>query len=343
MGAQQQELQAARDDGEKVVEMVRHARGHLAERAHRFALHQPRLRRPQIFDDRLQPLRVQPCVLEQARVLEGIGDVGHERAQELQVHRRERARVHGRGGTLGEVDHADDAVLDADRQPDDGAVVDEAGLADLRDLARHALAQRQLGADGSVIAPAARGDHAQDAAMAVEQHDGARGPAHRAHRALEHEREQLRHVRHARRQLDDLVQSAELEHQLLQPLRGAAQVVEHARERVADLADLRHAAQARDDGPVALAPARARPDERAGQLRHAAHHQAEHDEAQHGQRDREQHRNLGLEAPERSGAVQNEDDEQEGQERGQREHDRRRLAQTDAAGGAVGGLHGKPL
>src|SRR5436309_1820748 len=321
-------MEAAGDDGEQVVEVVRHARGHLTVRPPRLALDQPRLRRAQILDDVLQPLGAQPRLLEQARVLQGVGDVRDERAEELEVHRREGARIDGRGRALGEVDDADDAVLHADGHADEAAAVAPLELADLRDLARDALAQRHFGADRDVDAVAACGHDAQHAALAIEQHDGADTRAYRAHRPLEHEGEQLLHVRHPRRQLDHLVERAELEHEILEPLGGAAQVVEHAREGVADLADLRHAPQARDGG-VGRAPGLARPRERAGQPRHAVDHQAEHHEPEHGHREREQHRDFRLERPERARAMEDEDGEQQRQERGQREHDRRRLAEAE--------------
>ena len=324
--------------------MVRHARGHLAERPHRLALDQPRLRGAQLLDHLLQPLRRRSGVFEQPRVLQRVRDVRDERAEELHVHRRERARVQQRRVALGELDDAGDAILDSDGQADESARLGELELSELRHLARDPFAERHLGADGHVAVVAARGDHAQRAALAVQQHDRAGGRAYRAHRPLQHEREQLLHVRHARRELDHLVEGAELEDEILQALGRATEIVEHAREGSTDLADLGHAPDTRDERGIGVAHhGLARADQRAGQTDDAIDHHPEDDEADHGGGQRDQHHGLGLERPQRTAAVEGEHGDQQGQQRSECEHDRRRLAQADRVAEDAAQLHAEPL
>jgi hypothetical protein len=111
---------------------------------------------------------------------------------------------------------------------------------------------------------------------------------------LKHEGDQLLHVRHARGELHDLVERAEYE--VLESRGRSTQVVEHSRDGIADLADLRYAAEP-GNGGLRTQCAVARPSERPGQAGDAIYHQPDDHESEHVDDQREEQHDLGLEAP----------------------------------------------
>ncbi len=81
----EQRLEPAEDDGEEVVEVMGHPRGELADRRERLAPHELGLRRLEVIHDALELARRLLRLLEQAGVVHGIADVGHQRVEELEV------------------------------------------------------------------------------------------------------------------------------------------------------------------------------------------------------------------------------------------------------------------
>src|SRR5206468_8933806 len=80
----EQGLQPAEDDREEIVEMVRHARGELADGRERLAAYELGLGGTQVVHHALPLSSRLLRLVEEAGVVDGIGDVGEERGQELE-------------------------------------------------------------------------------------------------------------------------------------------------------------------------------------------------------------------------------------------------------------------
>ena len=261
-----QDFARADEHGERVVELVGNAGNELTERGELRGLDHLLLGERQaeflVLNDLLEPLRRMLRLLEEARVIDGVRGIGGQRVEELQIGLTEDAGAAGRDFLLGEVDHPDDALPDAQRHADEGAaavarvarltearilldVLDHHRLAHLDDLAGDALTDLHLDRPAARLLEPAPDRDAQGPAIAVEEHDRPDARAHRAHGALEDVGEEVLDTRDAGGHLDHVVEGAELEHEVLETLCRGAQLDEHAPKRLRDLADLIHLAESR--------------------------------------------------------------------------------------------------
>ncbi len=179
-GLDEQDLQPAENHREEVVEMVRHARGELADGGERLPSHELGLGRAQIVHHALTLSSRLLCLFEQAGVVDGVGDVGEEGGEELEIGSAERARG-GWGGARvllpHEVHDADHTIACAQGHAEEGAaalpgVLDlrearvllhalyDDGVAKLGDLARDSLPESDLGRVGDLVGQASGGGRA---------------------------------------------------------------------------------------------------------------------------------------------------------------------------------------
>jgi len=289
--------------------------------------------------------------LEEAGVVDGVSGVGGERVEKLQIGLAEHAARARRDLLLGEVDDADDPLRDAERHADErfpavARVVDlaEAGilldvldhdrLAHLHDLAGDALAHLDLDRSAAGFRQPAPDRHAQGLAVAIQEHDRSDARAHRAHGALEDVGQQVFDPRDAGGHLDHVVERAELEHEVLETLGRRPQLDEHTPERLGDLTDLVHLAQAghrrrrgrfrrgserAGRGLVAGSRDRQGLSEGASEIGDALGETSEEDEAEEGDREGAEDTDLGFGRSEQLEPPHEVHEDQQGQDGGQRE------------------------
>ena len=363
-----EELRPAEDDREQVVQVMRHPGRELADGAEGLVAHRHDLRGPEVVDDVLELLRGTASLLEEPGVVDRVADIGHQGVEELELDGGERLRAGGRAGTraplLRHVQDADGAVPGADRHADErpvpvvgGARTAEAGvtrdvldqdrLAELQDAAGDALPHPHLRRGRCVARKAPGGDEPERLTLGIQDHDRADGGPHRAHGVRQHEAQQVLDPGDVGGQLDRLVQGPQLEDEILQSLRRAPQVLDHAAEGAPDLGDLRDLGGLRDqEGPGGDQAGRlAGPGGRlevAGEPPDPSHHppQGEQPEDSHDHgRDQAE---PGLSPAEQTGPHQEIREEEVGEDDGAGEDDRRHPVEAHRGSGTAGALHSSP-
>ncbi len=223
-------------------------------------------------------------------------------------------------------------------------VVDDDGVAQLGDLARHPLSQAHLRLVVDLAGQPAGGHDAQRLPLLIEQHDRADVGVDRAHRALEDGGEQILDLRDAGGHLDQLVERAQLEDEVLESLRRGPEILQHLVEgarQLADLGDLAEARQAcrrlvrvrhllvRGDGSLDV-------DRQPSDL---VDQPAEDDKSQAGDDEGHEGRELGLGPGDEFRDREESDEEQQRQQGHQDKDDRGRLPEAHRPGHETGKLH----
>jgi len=166
----------------------------------------------------------------------------------------------------------------------------------------------------------------------------------RPHGGLEKGRKQILDLRTARGQLHQLVEGAQLENEIFEPLRGSPEIVEHLLESAGQLTDLRDMTQPRHPlrrahdvgGRSGLS---GRELDFHGQAGDLVHHPPEDDEAQAGNEDGHEGGELGFHLRDEARRRDDGHEEEQGQEGNQDEDHRSRLAKAHCSGHETGDFH----
>jgi hypothetical protein len=212
------------------------------------------------------------------------------------------------------------------------------------DLARHALPQPHLGLVVDLARqPPGRRD-AQRLPLLIEQHDRADVGVDGAHCALEDRGEQVLDLRDAGGHLDQLVEGAQLEDEVLQPLRRGPEVLQHLVEGACQLADLGDLAEARQSRRRLVRIRRLlargdRPLHIGRQPGDLVDHPAEDEESQAGDDEGHEGCELGFGPGDKLRDREEGDEEQQRQQGHQDKDDRGRLPEAHRPGHETGELH----
>jgi hypothetical protein len=255
--------------------------------------------------------------------------------------------------------HADHAIARAEGHADEGAAgrapvhargeagvllhaLDDDGVTERGHRARNALAESDLGRLGNLVGQASRGGRAEDPLLRFEEHDRAGTSVNRAHGGVQKGRQETLDLRTARGQLDQLIEGAELEDEIFEPLRGGAEIVEHLLDGTGQLPDLGDMTQSRH--PLRLAHGdraglSGRDLDFHGQPGDLVHHSAKNDEAQAGDDERHERGELRFRSRDEARSRDDSHEEEQGEEGNQDEDYRGRFAKAHCTGYETGKLH----